>query len=84
MYKPALNLYIRPQCRLKCRRIAGMVRGLLNSYEGYRAVSGLTDSHFASSRRVRLRFSSVSRALSFKKVADVALGKYIEVHKVLA
>ncbi len=83
MYKPALNLYVRPAHRSKIPRVAGMVRGLLNSYEGYRSVSGLTDAHFASSKYVRLRFSSVGHAQSFKKLADAALGRYVEVRRVV-
>lgn len=83
MYKPALNLYVRPAHRSKIPRLAGMVRGLLNSYEGYRSVSGLTDMRFASSKYVRLNFSSVSKARSFKKIADTVLGKYIEVRRIV-
>ncbi len=79
MPKPILYLRVRRKHHSKVPRLAGMVRGLLNSFEGYRSISGLTDSRFASHKYVCLRFSTVGSAESFKNIADVVLGKYIEV-----
>jgi hypothetical protein len=82
MYKPALNVYIKPQHRRKTNRLAGMLRGLLNSYEGFRPVSGLTNTHFEEAQCVRLRFSSVRKAHAFKKDVDALFGRYIEVRRI--
>lgn len=83
MYKPAVNLYVRPQHRQKIRHIGGMLRGLLHSYEGCRAIAGLTNQKLSTGRRVRLGFSSVRKALSFKQVAEATLGSEIKVRRIL-
>lgn len=84
MYKPVLHVYFKRQHGIKRRRLSGMLRGLLNSYDGYRSVSGLTDAYFAANQRARLRFSSVGKAHAFKRVADTVLGEYVTVRKVVA
>ena len=84
MYKPAVNVYIRTQHRKKIPHLAGMIRGLLNHYEGFNGVSGLNNEHFETSKCVRLSFSSVRKAFAFQKVATKALGDYIIVKKIRA
>lgn len=77
MSKAAISVYIRPGHRRKIRRLAGMLRGLLNSFEGYRSVSGLTNENFELKPYVRVYFSSAKKAATFKKIVGVVLGKYV-------
>jgi hypothetical protein len=83
MYKPVLNVYFKHQRRIKRERLAGMVRGLLNSYDGYRSISGLTNARFAANERIRLRFSTVGKAHAFKRVADTVFNEFVTIRKVV-
>jgi hypothetical protein len=79
MYRPVIDICILPQHRKKIPRLAGMLRGLLNSFEGFRAISGLTNAHFESRKHVRVQFATEANAQEFAKVANAVLGKYLAI-----
>lgn len=82
-YSPAINVYICQQHCKKQRRLAGMLRGLANSYDGFTAVSGLSNARFAQGSPVRFRFRTVEKAHAFQRVVETVLGRYVETKRLV-
>ena len=56
------------------KELAGMLRGLANSIEGFKAVSGLENEKFIRYKRVAFCFNSVENAHYFKTCVE----KYLD------
>lgn len=82
-YSPAINVYIHLEHYKKLRRLAGMLRGLANSYDGFIAVSRLSNARFAQGSPVRFRFRTVRKAHAFQRVVEAVLGRYVKTKKLV-
>lgn len=83
MYLPAINVYVCPQHYKKLRWLAGMLRGLANSYDGFTAVSGLSNARFAQGSPVRFQFRTVEKAHAFRRVVETVLGRYVKTKRLV-
>jgi len=69
-YKNAINVYLDDVDEGDKDEVAGMLRGLMVSIEGYSAISGLTNESFKASNPLKLWFATVENAHRFKKCVD--------------
>ena len=69
-YSPKISVYMDEVKEEDILEIAGMLRGLMCSIEGWGAISGVTNEEFETKNPVILRFSSVENAHYFKKCVE--------------
>jgi hypothetical protein len=69
-YSPRVGVYLDTVKHEDKGEVAGMLRGLMCSIEGWGAISGLTNEKFAESEPLILKFSSVENAHYFKSCVD--------------
>lgn len=77
----AVHIYNRSSSRAASRDIAGMLRGLSNSYGGFRSVSGQTNARFLRGRPLRFQFSTPRKCASFRRGAMKWFRDDIEVRR---
>jgi hypothetical protein len=70
---------VRTNHAAKIPPLAGMLRGLLNHFEGFGALTGLRNDSFHQKEGVVLTFSSRRNARALKKISDHLLGNYMTV-----
>jgi len=76
-YSPTLSIYMDDVKEDDIAEIAGMLRGLMCSIEGWNVISGLTNEEFEKNNPVILKFSSVDNAHNFKGCVEYYFSKEI-------
>ena len=69
-YSPRVSVYLDSVKNEDKGEVAGMLRGLMCSIEGWGSISGLTNDKFATESPLILSFSSVDNAHYFKSCVD--------------
>ena len=76
-YSPTLSIYMDDVKEDDITEIAGMLRGLMCSIEGWSVISGLTNDEFEKNNPVILKFNSVDNAHYFKSCVEYYFSKEI-------
>lgn len=79
----AVHVYNLAPKRVIAKHIANMLRGLSNSFGGFRCLSGQTDARYLRGRPLRFGFSSEQQCASFQREAKKWFGDHIEVRRLI-